>query len=108
MPQYRASTVTGTVDSLVGGRPLQGDATACELLAGALACCIRDSLTPLLERHDAPAIGIEVRIETGEAAQVLLGPEPGETALRQKLERAMLRCPVALQLKSPPRIEWHS
>lgn len=95
-----------------GGRELEIGAGACDILGAALAECIRASLAPLLERHATACTHILIEIEWpdahSEAAIVRLRPEPVEDALRQRMERAILRCPVAQRLRLQPRIEWPS
>lgn len=108
MTQHIARANTGEKRLSAGEEPVDTRASACGLLAAALACCVRESLTGLLDRHGAGPLAITATIEPQQAAVVALAPRPDDAILQQKLERAILRCPVAAQLHSPPRIEWHA
>lgn len=110
MPEHLARASTRDDQLQAGNCIIGSDAAACELLAAALAACCRDSAKPILHRHDAAALNVTVRWpeDAAEAAIIKLEPAPADTALQVKLERAILRCPVARRLGRAPRIEWQS
>lgn len=101
MASGRASIDSGTAIAT-------GDASACDLLAQALARCAAESCAPLLQRHAAPALRIQVLWPdaAAAAAQVRLSPAPDDSGLRSRIERAILRCPVARRLAQAPAIDW--
>ena len=110
MPDHLARATTGSGRLLAGSHDIETAAVACELLAAALASCCRDSLQPILQRHQAPPLDITVRWpeDASLSAVVRLEPAPADAGLQARLERAILHCPVARRLERAPRIEWQS
>lgn len=104
-----AITHTGSTLLRVGERELDVEQDAgCELLSAALASCVHASISAVLQRHDSVPISIRVNCTDSpdEPCAIHLSPLPDDTGLQQRLERAILVCPVARQLRVPPRIDW--
>lgn len=104
-----ATTQTDSTVLRVGERELDVEQDAgCKLLAAALASCVHASISAVLQRHDSVPISIRVNCTDSpdEPCAIHLSPILDDTGLQQRLERAILVCPVARQLRIPPRIDW--
>lgn len=80
----------------------------CELLAAALASCVHASISAVLQRHASVPINIRVDCNDSpdQSCEIRLSPAISDRSLQQRLERAILVCTVARQLRIPPRIDW--
>lgn len=83
----------------------QPGATATELLAAALGCCIAASLDPLLERRGHGPAALQISGDVSELTVEIELPAGVDEALASACLRAAEHCPVQRALARPARLK---